>query len=231
MTKQSASDDAMDMSSMAKSLGGAGVWGAGAGNPWASSIAAMTTANTLAFGIASQMWSLWWGMAFKPLGQNEAAETVEHAAHDTLEFMAYGVAPDGALEGDEAAKPAKKKRAKAKAEKVVVAATPVEAAVTTASVALEPEDFRPPRKMAKPAEPDDLKLISGVGPKLEKLLNGLGVWTFGQIAAWEPEEIAWVDDFMAFDGRIARDQWVGQAAALASGGRDEYVKVFGKEPR
>jgi NADH-quinone oxidoreductase subunit E len=80
---------------------------------------------------------------------------------------------------------------------------------------LMPEDFRRPAAIDRPAAPDDLKLISGVGPKLEQVLNGLGVWTFAQIAAWTAEEIAWVDDYLAFRGRIGRDGWLTQAAALA----------------
>ncbi|TIM95503.1 MAG: NADH-ubiquinone dehydrogenase, partial [Mesorhizobium sp.] len=31
-----------------------------------------------------------------------------------------------------------------------------------------------------------------------------------------PEEIAWVDDYLSFKGRIGRDNWLGQAAALAA---------------
>lgn len=80
---------------------------------------------------------------------------------------------------------------------------------------LMPEDFKQPKAMDRPAKPADLKAISGIGPKLEKVLNGLGIWTFGQIAAWTPEEIAWVDDYLSFKGRIDRDGWLGQAAALA----------------
>lgn len=230
MTK---SDDAMDMSTMAKSLGAAGVWGAaGPSNPWASSLAAMATANTLAFGFASQFWSLWLGMAMAPLGRREAVETVEHSAHDSLEFLSYGVEPEGALAGDETAKPARAKRARAKADpKTAATEMSAAAAQPVAAATLQPEDFRRPKKTDKPAAPDDLKLISGVGPKLEKVLNGLGVWTYAQIAAWGREEIAWVDDYLAFNGRIERDRWIAQAGALAAGGRDEYVKVFGREPR
>ncbi|MDJ0825938.1 MAG: NADH-quinone oxidoreductase subunit E [Rhodobacter sp.] len=64
---------------------------------------------------------------------------------------------------------------------------------------------------------DDLKKIKGVGPGLEKTLNGLGIHTYAQIAAWGPAEIAWVDARLKFKGRIERDDWVGQAARLASG--------------
>ena len=41
---------------------------------------------------------------------------------------------------------------------------------------------------------DDLKMIKGVGPKLEKLLNTLGFYHFDQIAKWSAEELSWVDD-------------------------------------
>lgn len=84
---------------------------------------------------------------------------------------------------------------------------------------------------ARGGKADDLKMISGVGPKIEKTLHSLGIFHFDQIAAWTGTEIAWVDDYLKFSGRILRDDWIGQAAALARGGRDEYVKVFGKEPR
>lgn len=87
------------------------------------------------------------------------------------------------------------------------------------TVALMPKDFRQPKGMEKPQEPDDLKAIAGLGPKLEQVLNGLGVWTYRQIAAWKAEEIAWVEDTLGFKGRIGRDDWLGQAKALAAGGR------------
>ncbi|MCC2096465.1 MAG: peptide ABC transporter ATP-binding protein, partial [Hyphomicrobiales bacterium] len=76
------------------------------------------------------------------------------------------------------------------------------------------KDDRPPR-MRKPARPDDLKRISGVGPKLEGVLNELGIYTFGQIAQWKKAERDWVDGYLNFKGRIDRDGWVKQAKALA----------------
>ncbi len=72
-----------------------------------------------------------------------------------------------------------------------------------------------PRKVAKPAKPDDLKVISGVGPGLEKKVNDMGVWTYSQIADWKKKEIEYVDDFLNFRGRIERDEWVKQARRLA----------------
>ena len=74
-----------------------------------------------------------------------------------------------------------------------------------------------PPKIKKPANPDDLKKISGVGPKLEGVLNGLGIYTYDQIARWKKGEVEWVDDHLKFKGRIDRDEWIAQCKALAKG--------------
>jgi len=92
------------------------------------------------------------------------------------------------------------------------------------------EDKNRPAGIAKPAAVDDLKLISGVGPKIEGTLHELGIFTFGQVASWKKAERDWVDGYLNFKGRIERDDWVKQAKALAKGGVAEYVRVFGKKP-
>ena len=104
----------------------------------------------------------------------------------------------------------------AKEAATTVPAVNVAPATSEAADVLLPEDFRQPKAMDKPAKPSDLKAISGIGPKLEKVLNGLGIWTYAQIAAWSPQEIAWVDDYLSFNGRIGRDDWTAQAAVLAA---------------
>ncbi len=90
-----------------------------------------------------------------------------------------------------------------------------------------PEAKAPPSGGTKPAaleaprggRGDDLKLIVGIGPKLEALCNRLGFFHFDQIAAWTEAEIAWVDDNLeGFKGRVTRDRWVPQARILAAGG-------------
>ncbi len=78
----------------------------------------------------------------------------------------------------------------------------------------KPRTLKAPRK----AGADDLKRISGVGPKLEGVLNDLGFWHFDQIAAWTEAEIAWVDSRLKFKGRIERDNWMEQAARFADEG-------------
>jgi NADH-quinone oxidoreductase subunit E len=73
--------------------------------------------------------------------------------------------------------------------------------------------------------PDDLKLIKGVGPKLEELLHGLGYFHFDQIAGWTPEEVAWVDENLeGFRGRVTREGWVEQARELAEKGNTPHAQ-------
>ncbi|MBX9450356.1 MAG: NADH-quinone oxidoreductase subunit E [Mesorhizobium sp.] len=105
------------------------------------------------------------------------------------------------------------------------------AAKTEAAAAPSLEDRNRPAAVERPAQPDDLKLISGVGPKLEGVLNGLGIYTYAQVASWKKAERDWVDGYLRFKGRIERDDWVKQAKALAKGGEAEYIRVFGKKPR
>ena len=106
------------------------------------------------------------------------------------------------------------------------------AAVATAAAAkpakkAAPKKEEAPKAEAKKAEPkkaapkaaagaDDLKLLSGVGPALEKKLHENGVTSFAQIAAWGPEDIAEMDEKLSFKGRIERDGWVEQATTLAA---------------
>jgi NADH-quinone oxidoreductase subunit E len=118
------------------------------------------------------------------------------------------------------------KNIKAVEEQAAAAATP---APTAAKPALT--DKNRPAGIDKPAAPDDLKLIAGVGPKIEGTLHELGIFTFSQVAGWKKAEREWVDGYLNFKGRIERDDWVKQAKALAKGGEAEYIKVFGKKPR
>lgn len=64
-------------------------------------------------------------------------------------------------------------------------------------------------------QPDKLTRVKGIGPVNEERLHRLGIFHFDQIAAWGGEEIAWVDTFLTFKGRIERENWVSQAAELA----------------
>lgn len=61
---------------------------------------------------------------------------------------------------------------------------------------------------------DDLKKITGVGPKLEQILNKQGISTYAQIADMSAKEMAKIGESLGFPGRIERDDWAGQAKAL-----------------
>ncbi len=71
---------------------------------------------------------------------------------------------------------------------------------------------------------DDLKLIRGIGRQNEGRLHGLGIWHFDQIAAWTKANVEWVGSYLAFPGRIDREQWVSQAKQLAAGKETEFAK-------
>jgi large subunit ribosomal protein L21 len=114
-------------------------------------------------------------------------------------------------------KAAPKKEAKAEAPKAEKKAAPKKAAKAEAP-AEETAATKPANLLteARDGKPDDLKKISGVGPKLEGLLHENGVFHFDQIAAWSKEEIAYMDDQLSFKGRIERDNWLEQAATFAA---------------
>ena len=110
-----------------------------------------------------------------------------------------------------AAKPAAAKKAPA-AKAAKPAAKPAKAAEVPSVEEKQPEVLTTPRASGK----DDLKKISGVGPKLEALLNEMGFYHYDQIAKWTAQEVAWVDARLKFKGRIERDDWMAQASKLAS---------------
>lgn len=110
----------------------------------------------------------------------------------------------------QAPKPQKATAPKAAAKKAEPAAKP--AAAAPAAEAAE-GGVKPANLLteARGGKADDLKKISGVGPKLEGVLHENGVFHFDQIAAWGSDEIAYMDDRLSFKGRIERDGWIDQA--------------------
>ena len=77
------------------------------------------------------------------------------------------------------------------------------------------ENNAPPPLLGGPGMPDDLKLIVGVGPALERMLYQLGITTYRQIARWSERDIDEYDAKLPeFPGRIRRDGWVTQAREL-----------------
>ena len=76
-----------------------------------------------------------------------------------------------------------------------------------------------PRTMTAPRKrgADNLKLMSGVGAKLEDALNGLGIYHFDQISKLSDAEVEWVDKHLKLNGRLRRDNWMEQATKLVTG--------------
>jgi NADH-quinone oxidoreductase subunit E len=97
-------------------------------------------------------------------------------------------------------------------------------AKTTEPLAPEPPASQPPAPPPEPAHPnDDLKIIKGIGPVLERKLKGLGITSYGQMATLSPEEVTQLGRTLGIGDRINRDDWLGRA-------RDAHRKAYGTEP-
>ncbi len=90
----------------------------------------------------------------------------------------------------------------------LVKAAPAKTAAAKASVA---------KPAPAPKVPDDLTLIKGIGPVNDGKLRSHGITTFKEIAAWKKADIITVEKYLEFDGRIAREDWIGQAKLFAKG--------------
>ncbi|MGQ2902697.1 MAG: NADH-ubiquinone dehydrogenase [Neoaquamicrobium sediminum] len=177
---------------------------AGAINLMAHPFAGAAAMGALGFGLAGQAMGMWLGAM---AGAAEASQRLMH-----------GLSTEALPAPRPAAKPAPLKLVVSRPAQDRKPATIAKAkalARKVAQAAKAPAGM--PAPMEKPAQPDDLKAIGGVGPKLEKVLNELGIWTYGQVAALQPAELAWLDGHLGFAGRIGRDDWVGQAKALSAG--------------
>jgi NADH-quinone oxidoreductase subunit E len=186
-----------------------------------------------------------------PKPMHAEAKKGEPAVKSAKDVKAVEVTSPSAPQPIEFAKqPPKPMHAEAKkAAPAVKSAKDVKAVEVTSPGAPRPIEFakQPPKPMHKPASKaetgnrpellkkprtgkgDDLKLIWGVGPALEKLLNKMGIWHFDQIAAWTAKELAWVDEnLQGFKGRAKRDDWVKQAKKLAKGWRPD--NAIGEKP-
>ena len=154
-----------------------------------------------------------WGRVSVATGNSGAAEAALRAELDAC--RARGRDAEARLAALGADLAAARTQAAMAAE---TAAAPVADAAAAVAVAVEEVGTKPTTLSApRGGAPDDLKLIKGIGPKLEALCNRLGFWHFDQIANWSAEEIAWVDvNLEAFKGRVTRDDWVAQARVLAA---------------
>lgn len=78
--------------------------------------------------------------------------------------------------------------------------------------------------MEIPAVTDDLRSVRGIGPSMERLLHGLGIISFRQLAMLDGVELERVRaELSDFRTRIEREDWVGQA-------RDLHKEKYGRDP-
>lgn len=122
--------------------------------------------------------------------------------------------------------PSTEAKARAAKAKLDAAAAPaalaeVPAAKPARTRAKGPEILDAPRG----GKADDLKLIEGIGPVMEKLVNSFGVFHFDQIAGWTEADVEFFDAKMdRFRGRIARDRWVAQARIIVTEGLERFLE-------
>ncbi len=86
----------------------------------------------------------------------------------------------------------------------------IQAAVQQAGTGLEPIRVGVPQ-----TTPDDLTVISGIDAARQRELNSLGIFYYWQVAGWSPENVAWVSNRILSPERVARENWMSQAARLA----------------
>lgn len=91
-------------------------------------------------------------------------------------------------------------------------------------IVVDIERNAPPPLLDAPGTPDDLKLIVGIGPAIERVLYRFGIATYRQIARLTEREIDAIENTLAeFPGRIRRDGWVAQARSL-------HLSKYGTNP-
>lgn len=162
---------------------------------WAGAVAGSVEASQRAFGLND------WPEPVESFREPRAAAARAKAATETLVSDMERTARDA----------------------VEVAAKAADATIRDAAKAMEgisrPLTFTDRIRTQKPKMPDDLKAIAGIGPKLEQVLNDLGIWTYVQVAALGAEQVAWLEEHLGFKGRIERDDWIAQAAKLSGASR------------
>lgn len=166
-------------------------------------MAAMAATTAIGFGIAGQMAGAMLGV------MQSTAERTKAMLDEAAELTAKAEA------AKETAAPVKAKpelRMVPKAEPKMKVAREKSATPKTA-------EAKPVRRApaAKAGKADDLKAISGIGPKLEQVLNGMGLKRYADIAALTDADVARIEAELGLGGRIARDGWVEQARTLAKG--------------
>lgn len=148
---------------------------------------------------------------FKARARGSAASIRKRTSHLTV-VLSNEAAPE---EGKKPARSGKAERSAKPAGKAAPAAK--ETAKSAAPGTPRLDEARGMVYDSPPAETDDLKLISGVGPVLEEKLNSVGIYRFEQIANWTERNVEEFEELLSFKGRVERENWIAQAKELAEG--------------
>ena len=162
------------------------------------------------------------GVKLSVAGFAASTKIMEAATQSVLSARAKANESIRARESQTAAPKAAAAEPVVKPEAKPVKASPIKLVKTEPKA--EPVAKSAPAPVAPPAPAeavnttaDDLKQISGIGPKLEQMLQKRGLTSLAAIAALSDEEASKLDAELGLDGRIARDGWVAQAKKLAGG--------------
>jgi len=178
--------------------------------------AAFAAATAIGVGLSTQMAGAFFGAfqsALETTGKLAAALDDTPPDEPTPDVRPVNIRPAVKAVAKPAAesKPVVEKKARPKLTVVAPVSAPMPATKPAPAAKAKP--------VTRTAKADDLKLIAGIGPKLEQVLNAKGIRSFAEIAGWSDEEIARLDAELGFNGRIGRDDWTGQAKILATRGR------------
>lgn len=212
----------------APATGGAAVAGAGAG---AGASAATAAAGLAAAGAATTARTATPPAPAVPTRTTPSVPAKKPAAPKAPEPVGLMQPAASKTESAPVAKAAPKPKPKAAAKPKPKAPAKPKAAVKPKAVS-KPKPAAKPRPAAakKPSGPpaagakaDDLKLIRGIGRQNEARLNAFGVSEFQHIADWTSDDASTWGERLAFPGRIEREDWIGQAKVLASGGSTPFA--------
>lgn len=115
---------------------------------------------------------------------------------------------------------------------IATLAAPIEAeaAEESAPASTGPRGVKPPTlPSARNGGPDDFTLIDDISAMQQSTFYSLGIFHFDQIAAWTPENVAWVDHYLRLRGRIDDEEWLEQAGDLAREGVSAARRIVDEE--
>lgn len=78
----------------------------------------------------------------------------------------------------------------------------------------KPKATKKKAKKPKKVKKDDLTVINGIGPAMEKKLNDQGIIAFSHLAELKKADAVKLDEKIGARGRLVRDEWVKQAKQL-----------------